>query len=75
MTFYNKTKYEKEKQMNKVVGSAMIVALTALVAFSTEAGITIQTNFLSEVTRPSVGEDISGITYAGGDLYYCVDDK
>ena len=49
--------------------------LSSAFAIQSQAKLTITK--ISEVTRPSFpqGEQISGITYAGGDLYYAVDDN
>lgn len=55
----------------------VIVAATAVGLPSACAALSITT--VSQVTRPSSAtygaEQISGITYAGGDLYYAVDDN
>jgi hypothetical protein len=58
------------------LSSAAIAAATVLFAVSA-MGLTVTT--ISQVTRPSSStygaEQISGITYAGGNLFYAVDDN
>ena len=57
-------------------GRVFAALLVAGMAFGAEA-LTVTT--VSQVTRPSYStygaEQISGITYAGGDLYYAIDDN
>ena len=62
---------------NALSVAAGIAAVMAVGSTSANAALKITT--VSHVTRPSSAtygaEQISGITYAGGDLYYAVDDN
>ena len=58
--------------------SAIIVGAIALL-MPTSASAALKITTVSQATRPSSAtygaEQISGVTYAGGDLYYAVDDN
>ncbi len=63
--------------MNKVGCAAMVAATAALAAFSAQAAL--KAAKITEVYRPytpstNKAEQLSGITYVGGDSYYAVDD-
>ena len=62
--------------MNKSCCAVVLVASTALAALSVEAEL--RASKVSESSRPyfsGASNEWSGITYAGNDLYYVVDDK
>jgi hypothetical protein len=58
--------------MNKTNTS---IALLAAALFIPAAANALTVTKVSQVTRPSGAEQISGITYAGGNLFYAVDDN
>ena len=54
-------------------GTVSLIA-AAIAAGSISSAATLSVTAKSQVTRPSGAEQISGVTWAGGDLYYAVDD-
>lgn len=59
--------------------NALHIIVAAMAVGSTSANAALSITTVSQATRPSSAtygaEQISGITYAGGDLYYAVDDN